>query len=42
LFYAPFYVALAHDAYAAEGVDVRFSSAPETGTAATRAHVRGG
>src|SRR5271169_1512341 len=28
LFYAPFYVALAHGAYAAEGVDVRFVSAP--------------
>jgi NitT/TauT family transport system substrate-binding protein len=35
LFYAPFYVALAHDAYAREGVDVRFMAAPETGTAAT-------
>ena len=35
LFYAPFYVALAHELYAAEGVDVRFVSAPETGTAAT-------
>ena len=35
LFYAPFYVALAHDAYAAEGVDVRFVSAPEPGSAAT-------
>ena len=35
LFYAPFYVALAHDAYAAEGVAVRFVSAPEPGRAAT-------
>src|SRR5271165_4818041 len=35
LFYAPFYVALAHDAYANEGVAVGFISAPETGTAAT-------
>src|SRR5579862_7112715 len=35
LFYAPFYVALAHDAYASEGVDVRFVSAPEPGRAAT-------
>ena len=34
LFYAPFYVALAHDAYAKEGVDVRFVSAPEPGQAA--------
>jgi NitT/TauT family transport system substrate-binding protein len=35
LFYAPFYVALAHDAYAKQGVDVRFISAPEPGKAAT-------
>jgi NitT/TauT family transport system substrate-binding protein len=35
LFYAPFYVALAHDAYAGEGVEVRFVSAPEPGKAAT-------
>ena len=28
VFYAPFYVALAKDAYAAEGVDVRFISSP--------------
>jgi NitT/TauT family transport system substrate-binding protein len=35
LFYAPFYVALAHDLYAAEGVEVRFVSAPEPGKAAT-------
>src|SRR5258708_3704250 len=35
LFYAPFYVALARDAYAAEGVEVRFVSAPEPGKAAT-------
>jgi NitT/TauT family transport system substrate-binding protein len=35
LFYAPFYVALAHDAYAKEGVEVRFVSAPEPGKAAT-------
>ena len=35
LFYAPFYVALARDAYAKEGVDVRFVSAPEPGQAAT-------
>jgi NitT/TauT family transport system substrate-binding protein len=34
LFYAPFYVALAHDAYTAEGVTVRFVSAPEPGQAA--------
>ena len=35
LFYAPFYVALAQDAYAKEGVAVRFVSAPEPGRAAT-------
>ena len=35
LFYAPFYVALAHDAYAAEGVTVRFLPAPAIGSAAT-------
>ncbi len=35
LFYAPFYVALAHDAYTAEGVTVHFVSAPEPGRAAT-------
>ena len=34
LFYAPFYVALAHDAYAAEAVEVRFASAPHPGDAA--------
>jgi NitT/TauT family transport system substrate-binding protein len=34
LFYAPFYVALAHDAYAAEGVDVRFVSSPRPDDAA--------
>ena len=34
LFYAPFYVALARDAYAAEGVEVRFVSAPRPGDAA--------
>jgi NitT/TauT family transport system substrate-binding protein len=34
LFYAPFYVALAHDAYAAEGVEVRFVSSPRPGDAA--------
>jgi NitT/TauT family transport system substrate-binding protein len=32
LFYAPFYVALARDAYAAEGLDVRFAPAPPPGT----------
>lgn len=35
LFYAPFYVALAQDAYAAEGVEVVFVSAPRPGDAAT-------
>ena len=35
LFYAPFYAALARDAFAAEGVDVRFVSAPTPGKAAT-------
>jgi NitT/TauT family transport system substrate-binding protein len=34
LFYAPFYVALARDAYAAEGVDVRFVSSSRPGDAA--------
>jgi NitT/TauT family transport system substrate-binding protein len=34
LFYAPFYVALAHDAYTAEGVEVRFVSSPRPGDAA--------
>jgi NitT/TauT family transport system substrate-binding protein len=41
LFYAPFYVALAHDAYSREGVTVGFVSAPEPGKAAT-AIVAGG
>lgn len=31
LFYAPFYAALARDAYAAEGVEVRFAPAPPPG-----------
>ena len=35
IFYAPFYVALAQDAYAREGVEVRFVSAPKPGDAAT-------
>jgi NitT/TauT family transport system substrate-binding protein len=34
LFYAPFYVALARGAYAAEGVEVRFVSSPRPGDAA--------
>ena len=34
LFYAPFYVALARDAYTAEGVEVRFVSSPRPGDAA--------
>jgi NitT/TauT family transport system substrate-binding protein len=34
LFYAPFYVALSRDAYAAEGVEVRFVSSPRPGDAA--------
>jgi hypothetical protein len=33
LFYAPFYVAPANDAYAAEGVEVRFVSSPRSGDA---------
>jgi NitT/TauT family transport system substrate-binding protein len=36
LFYAPFYVALARDAFAGEGVEVRFASAPKPGDAAIR------
>lgn len=35
VFYAPFYAALARDAYAREGVDVRFVSAAQPGDAAT-------
>ena len=34
VFYAPFYIALARDAYAQEGVEVRFVSAPTPGQAA--------
>ena len=34
IFYAPFYAALAHDAYAKEGIEVRFVSAPRPGDAA--------
>ncbi len=34
MFYAPFYVALAREAYAAEGVTVHFASAPTPGRAA--------
>ncbi|MGH7152727.1 MAG: ABC transporter substrate-binding protein, partial [Acetobacteraceae bacterium] len=34
LFYAPFYVALARGAYAAEGVEVDFESSPTPGQAA--------
>lgn len=34
VFYAPFYVALARDAYTAEGVEVQFVSAPQPGDAA--------
>jgi NitT/TauT family transport system substrate-binding protein len=34
LFYAPFYAALARDAYVAEGVDVRFINSPRPGDAA--------
>ena len=34
LFYAPFYAALARDAYAAEGVDVHFISSPRPGDVA--------
>ncbi len=40
LFYAPFYAALAREAYAQEGVDVAFVSAPRPGDAAT--NVMGG
>ena len=40
LFYAPFYAALARGAYAKEGVDVTFASAPTPGDAAT--NVMGG
>ena len=40
LFYAPFYAALARGAYAHEGVEVQFASAPKPGDAAT--NVMGG
>jgi len=36
VFYAPFYVALARKAFAAEGVEVQFASAPKPGDAAVR------
>jgi NitT/TauT family transport system substrate-binding protein len=36
LFYAPFYVALARDAFAAEGVEIRFTSSPRPQDAALR------
>jgi NitT/TauT family transport system substrate-binding protein len=36
LFYAPFYVALAREAFARQGVEVRFASAPKPGDAAIR------
>ena len=36
LFYAPFYVALARDAFAAEGVEIRFTSSPHPDETARR------
>src|SRR5262245_28919836 len=36
LFYAPFYVALARDAFTAEGVEIRFTSSPRPQDAAVR------
>ncbi len=36
LFYAPFYVALARDAFAAEGVEIQFTSSPRPQDAALR------
>ena len=36
VFYAPFYVALAHDAFAAEGVEIHFMSSPRPQDAALR------
>src|SRR6266404_1762726 len=36
LFYAPFYVALTRDAFAAEGVEIRFASSPRPQDAARR------
>jgi len=36
LFYAPFYVALAREAFAAEGVEIRFTSSPRPQDAALR------
>ena len=36
LFYAPFYVALARDAFAGEGVEIRFTSSPHPNETALR------
>ena len=36
LFYAPFFVALARDAFAAEGVEIRFTSSPHPNETALR------
>ena len=36
LFYAPFYMALARDAFAAEGVEIRFTSSPHPNETALR------
>jgi NitT/TauT family transport system substrate-binding protein len=36
LFYAPFYVALVHDAFAKEGVEIRFTSSPHPDKTAQR------
>jgi len=36
IFYAPFYVALAHDAFKAEGVEIKFVSSPRPQDAAVR------
>src|SRR5215831_3376144 len=36
IFYAPFYVALAHGAFRAEGVEIRFASSPRPQDAARR------
>ena len=36
VFYAPFYVALARDAFTAEGVEIRFTSSPRPQDAALR------
>ena len=42
LFYAPFYVALVHDAFAKEGVEIKFVSSPHPEHASWRRLTRPG